>query len=59
MTIDTSRTNDATTPVAAAVADAKSAFAAGQLQDYAAMNASGTGKPTATILASWGPAMRR
>jgi len=53
-------TNDAkTTSVAAAVSEAKAAYAAGQLNDYSAMTASGSGVLTATILTSWGPAMRR
>ena len=52
--------NDAkTTSVATAVSDAQAAFAGGQLNDYPAMQASGTGTATATILTSWGPAMRR
>lgn len=48
-----------TMSVAAAVAEAKAAHAAGQLNDYPTMNASGAGVLTATILTSWGPAMRR
>lgn len=53
-------TNDPKTiSVAAAVAEAKAAHAAGQLSDYSTMKASGTGVSTATISTSWGPAMRR
>jgi hypothetical protein len=48
-----------TTSVETAVAQAKAAHAAGQLSDYSTMNASGAGVLTATILTSWGPAMRR
>jgi hypothetical protein len=55
MTKDDART----TSVSMAVAEAKAAFAAGQLNDYAAMSASGAGVVTATIATSWGPAMRR
>ena len=50
-------TNDNT--VAAAVAQAKAAYADGRLSDYSPMNASGAGIITATIATSWGPAMRR
>jgi hypothetical protein len=53
-------TNDAkTTSVAAAVSEAKAAHAAGKLSDYSAMSASGAGVVSATIVTSWGPAMRR
>ena len=53
-------TNDVKkTSVAAAVSEAKAAFAAGQLNDYSTMSASGSGIVTATIATSWGPAMRR
>ena len=53
-------TNDVkTTSVSAAVSEAKAANAAGQLSDYSVMKASGAGAATATIVASWGPAMRR
>lgn len=48
-----------TTSVSEAVSEAKAAFAAGQLNDYSAMSASGAGVVTATIATSWGPAMRR
>jgi hypothetical protein len=48
-----------TTSVSMAVSEAKAAFAAGQLNDYSAMSASGAGVVTATIATSWGPAMRR
>lgn len=47
------------TSVDEAVSKAKAAYAAGQLNDYAVMSASGTGVVTATIATSWGPAMRR
>ena len=53
-------TNDVkSTSVEAAIADAKAAFMAGKLCDYATMNASGAALPTSTVLTSWGPAMRR
>jgi hypothetical protein len=51
--------NAKVTSVSTAVSQAKEAFAAGQLNDYAAMAASGSGVVTATIVTSWGPAMRR
>jgi hypothetical protein len=54
MTDDTKMTS-----VAEAVSKAKAAYAAGQLNDYAVMSASGAGVVTATIATSWGPAMRR
>jgi hypothetical protein len=47
------------TSVSTAVSQAKAAFAAGQLDDYPAMAAAGAGIVTATIVTSWGPAMRR
>jgi hypothetical protein len=53
-------TNDTKmTSVEEAVSKAKAAYAAGQLNDYPAMSASGAGTVTATIATSWGPAMRR
>lgn len=55
MTMD----NAKRTSVSSAVSQAKAAFSAGQLNDYAAMGASGAGVVTATIATSWGPAMRR
>jgi len=48
-----------TTSVSEAISEAKAAHAAGQLKDYSAMQASGSGVVTATIATSWGPAMRR
>ena len=48
-----------TTSVSVAVSEAKAAYAAGQLKEYSAMQASGAGVVTATIATSWGPAMRR
>lgn len=47
-----------TTSVSSAVSRAKAAFAAGQLEEYQAMVASGAGVVTATIATSWGPQMR-